>query len=62
MKIQPEAIRDYFSTADLPDEDGEVSTPVDGGVLAAWLKESAAELGAPSRPDSIERLRTRLAR
>lgn len=61
VKIRPEAIRDYFGSADL-DEDGDVTAPVDGEVLASWLRESAAALSAPSRPDSIERLRERLAR
>ena len=61
IKIQPEAIRDYFVSVDL-DEDGDVTAPIDGEVLASWLRESAAARSAPSRPDSIERLRARLAR
>lgn len=60
-RMPVESIRNYFASgADRADQDDD-AIPLDADVVAAWLKDAATRLTEPAQPDSIERLRARLA-
>jgi len=60
VRIPTEAIREYFASAALEDDDESVP-PLDADDVAAWLEGAEERFAQPARRDSVEELRSRVA-